>query len=399
MYPPVTSTSPSGQRRRHRLRPLALPFKAVAMLALAGAAPLVLPQSAAAVAGSWTGGAPILLARDINVVEEVTPDGMLSVIAGNGGVAPATLGPAIHSQLDGPVGVAVDSAGNVYIADFFNSEVEKVTPDGTLSVLAGTGGTGPPTLGGPATDSKLAEPQAVAVAPRWTRHGDRLLARGSRGQRGARGRLGHGCGNVYIADTKNNDVEEVVTPAPPAPPGPLGPSSTATGTGSAQASGANGPAAAAGTGGKTAPAAPTAGKGTALVGRSVVSVSIPVTCPARSPRDCTVTGTITTTTTTTTTTPGQAGARASRRGPDHAPRPQVIGRAEVTLAPRHTGYLTISLDRGARRLLAKRGVLHARLIVTATGKVIRSRPLTFVHKPHNVGQLVVSRRDLPPAVG
>ena len=76
--------------------------------------------------------------------------------------------------------MAVDGSGNVYIADSNNNVVEKVTPAGTLSVIAGTGSSGLPTPG-PSTLSELEQPDGVAV---------------------------DGSGNVYIADTDNNDVEE-----------------------------------------------------------------------------------------------------------------------------------------------------------------------------------------------
>jgi sugar lactone lactonase YvrE len=118
------------------------------------------------------------------VVEKVTPAGMLSIVAGTGTNGAPTPGPATSSNLWGPQGVAVDGAGNVYIADSGNSVVEKVTPAGVLSILAGTGTYGAPTPG-PATSSELGAPMGLAV---------------------------DGSGNVYIADYVNNIVEKV-TPA------------------------------------------------------------------------------------------------------------------------------------------------------------------------------------------
>jgi len=118
-----------------------------------------------------------------NEVEKVTAAGILSVIAGNGTAGAPTLGPATSSELNTPEGVAVDSAGNVYIADTHNSEVEKVTAAGILSVIAGNGTQGAPTLG-PAASSELNRPQGLAVDP---------------------------AGNLYIADTYNNEVEKVTT--------------------------------------------------------------------------------------------------------------------------------------------------------------------------------------------
>jgi sugar lactone lactonase YvrE len=115
-------------------------------------------------------------------VEKVTPAGTLSVIAGTGTAGAPTPGPATSSQLNSPQGVAVDSGGDLYVADGGNNEVEKVTPAGTLSVIAGTGTAGAPTPG-PATSSRLNNPQGVAV---------------------------DSAGDLYIADAGNSDVEKVV---------------------------------------------------------------------------------------------------------------------------------------------------------------------------------------------
>jgi hypothetical protein len=114
-------------------------------------------------------------------VEKVTPGGTLSVIAGDGSSGTPTPGPATSSALNLPSGVAVDSSGNVYVADAANAEILKVTPGGTLSIFAGTGVAGPPTPG-PATSSELQGPFGVAMGP---------------------------SGNVYIGDTNNHEVEKV----------------------------------------------------------------------------------------------------------------------------------------------------------------------------------------------
>jgi len=122
------------------------------------------------------------------VVEKVTPPGTLSIVAGEvGQCGTPTPGPATSSMLASPIGVAVDSSGNLYIADQGtengpNDVIEKVTSSGTLSIFAGElGASGAPTPG-PATDSMLNYPQAVAV---------------------------DGAGDVFIADTSNGVVEKV----------------------------------------------------------------------------------------------------------------------------------------------------------------------------------------------
>ena len=128
-----------------------------------------------------------------NEVEEVTPQGALSIVAGIGTPGAPTPGPATQSALDYPHGVAVNSTGDLYIADYNNSEVEKVTPQGTLSIIAGTGTAGAPTPG-PSTHSALDQPLGVGVDP--------------------------GTDDLYIADTNNNEIERIGPPCP-APSGSL----------------------------------------------------------------------------------------------------------------------------------------------------------------------------------
>lgn len=76
-----------------------------------------------------------------NSVLKITPGGQLSVIAGiPGSSGRPTPGPAKQSKLSGPGELAIDSRDNLYVADFYNSVVAKITPQGTLSIFAGTVG-------------------------------------------------------------------------------------------------------------------------------------------------------------------------------------------------------------------------------------------------------------------
>jgi streptogramin lyase len=94
----------------------------------------------------------------------VTPGGTISTLAGNtvAGYS-GDNGPAALAQLNGPAGVAVDSAGNVYIADSGNHVVRMVTPAGIITTVAGNAFTATSGDGGPATSASLAIPADVAI--------------------------------------------------------------------------------------------------------------------------------------------------------------------------------------------------------------------------------------------
>jgi trimeric autotransporter adhesin len=102
-----------------------------------------------------------------NRVRMVTPAGIISTYAGNGNSGfSGDGGPATSAQLSQPAGLAVDSAGNLYIADSNNSAVRKVTPSGIISTVAGTGGSqGYSGDGASATAAKMMAPMGVAVDP------------------------------------------------------------------------------------------------------------------------------------------------------------------------------------------------------------------------------------------
>ena len=74
-------------------------------------------------------------------VRKVTPDGIIHDFAGTVGTTgfAGDGGPARNATLDTPIGIAVDSAGNVYIADTYNNRIRRVTPDGTITTVGGFG--------------------------------------------------------------------------------------------------------------------------------------------------------------------------------------------------------------------------------------------------------------------
>ena len=113
----------------------------------------------------------------------VSSSGTITTIAGSGKQGfSGDGGPAVAAQLRSAYEVAVDRQGNVYIADYDNYRVRRVSPGGTITTFAGTGTGGFSGDGGAATSARLNAPIAIAV---------------------------DGQGNVYIADFNNARVRKV----------------------------------------------------------------------------------------------------------------------------------------------------------------------------------------------
>jgi RHS repeat-associated protein len=105
-------------------------------------------------------------------IRKVTPDGIITTVAGIGiGAYSGDGGPATAAHLYNPHGVAVDAKGTLYIADTFNNSIRKITPNGVITTVAGIvagynwGFSGD---GGPATAAKLNQPKAIAVDAQGT---------------------------------------------------------------------------------------------------------------------------------------------------------------------------------------------------------------------------------------
>ncbi|KAG2389232.1 hypothetical protein C9374_014632 [Naegleria lovaniensis] len=142
-----------------------------------------------------------------NTVWKMDSNGTLHLVAGTGiGGFSGDNGPATSAEQNSPKGVAMNSAGEVFIADFSNHRVRKISTSGVISTIAGTGTGGFSGDNGPATSAQLNFPTSVAV---------------------------NSAGEVFITDSNNNRVRKVSTG---------GIISTIAGTGAIGFSGDNGPA-------------------------------------------------------------------------------------------------------------------------------------------------------------
>ena len=117
-----------------------------------------------------------------NRVRMVDRAGIITTVAGTGAQGSSSNGPAISAELNQPTGVAVDKAGNLYIADNQNFCIRKVDASGIITTVAGNGIQGYGGDGGAATGAELNYPAGVAF---------------------------DASGNLYIADIKSNRIRKV----------------------------------------------------------------------------------------------------------------------------------------------------------------------------------------------
>lgn len=120
------------------------------------------------------------------VIRKVTKAGVITTVAGVPGRAgyAGDGGPATKALLTQPAGIAVDYSGNIYIADPSNSVIRKVNPSGIITTFAGTGVAGYSGDNGPATKAQfqIGSPQGLAVDP---------------------------AGNVYASDYQNHAIRKI----------------------------------------------------------------------------------------------------------------------------------------------------------------------------------------------
>jgi sugar lactone lactonase YvrE len=115
-------------------------------------------------------------------IRKVGTNGVITTVAGGGSLGDGN--PATNAGLSEPYGVALDALGNLYIADTYDIRIKKVGTNGIITTVAGNGSEGYSGDGGAATNAKLDLPDGVTVDS-W--------------------------GNLYIADSQNYCIREVAT--------------------------------------------------------------------------------------------------------------------------------------------------------------------------------------------
>jgi hypothetical protein len=124
-----------------------------------------------------------------NRVRRVNGDGTVTTIAGTGVAGfSGDGGPAAAAELNGPESIAIDSLGDLFIADSLNNRIREVTPGGIITTIAGSNRQGYGGDNGPAMYAELNDPTGVAIG------------------------FGGSTGSIVIADKGNNVVRMVTAP-------------------------------------------------------------------------------------------------------------------------------------------------------------------------------------------
>lgn len=175
-----------------------------------------------------------------NTVRKITPAGVVTTIAGLAGIAGSIDGKGTDARFDFAFfggGIATDRAGNLYVSDTANNTIRKITPDNTVTTIAGSVGGAPGTDDGQGSGARFNGPSHLAVdvngviyvadtsnhtIRKITPAGVVTTLAGAAGLRGladglgnaARFNIPHGvavdsAGNIYVGDTGNEAIRKI----------------------------------------------------------------------------------------------------------------------------------------------------------------------------------------------
>ena len=173
-----------------------------------------------------------------NTIRKVTPAGVVTTLAGTAGIAGSADGIGPAAQFNQPDGMAIDSGGNLYVADYGNDTIRMVTPAGVVTTLAGVAGVAG-SANGTGNGALFMGPRAVTLDPAgnlYVSDGSSTIRKiapggvvstlaGTAGVTGSADGLGaaaqfngprglrvDAAGNLWVAD-RDNDLIRLVTPA------------------------------------------------------------------------------------------------------------------------------------------------------------------------------------------
>ena len=131
------------------------------------------------IAGDTVGN---LYVTDATTVRKITPDGVVTTLAGSPGIIGSADGTGAAASFDNPSGIAVDTAGNLYVAETYNHIIRKLTPAGVVSTLAGVA-------------KAVGSADGVAAAARFFY---------------PTGITSDAAGNLYVTDSGNSTIRKIM---------------------------------------------------------------------------------------------------------------------------------------------------------------------------------------------